>query len=142
MPINFNKEENLEIPEKKVSPSEEWAEFGKDRPKNVQETEVSKADEKNITDQIKKEIELMELDESLKAEAKKKASKIEFLGEKEKIEHLLEIAREKGVVFAVKTAREMKDPYLLDILHDILAKEGFYQTFGSGNANYNGNDDK
>ena len=142
MPINFNKEENLKVPEKKASLDKEWAEFGKDRPKIIQETEVSKVDEKTVTDQIRKEIEMMELDENLKAEAKKKASKIEFLGEKEKIEHLLESAREKGVVFAVKTAREMKDPYILDILHDILAKEGFYQTFGSGNANYNNSDDK
>jgi len=139
-PINSNKEENLKVPERKISSSEEWAEFGKDRPKNVQETEVSEIDEKNIADQIKKEIELMELDETLKAEAKKKALKIEFLGEKEKLEHLLEIAHEKGVVFAIKTAREMKDPYLLDILHDLLSKEGLYKSFGKGSSD--DNDDK
>ena len=51
------------------------------------------------------------------------------MGEKEKIEHLLKIAREKGVVFAIKVAKEMKDPHILDILHDILAKEGYYKDF-------------
>jgi len=130
MPINYNKEENLKVPEKKVESKEEWAEFGKDRPKNIETKEVSEADENNITEQIRREIETMELDENLKEEAKKKALKIEFLGEKEKIEHLLKIAREKGVVLAIKTAKESRDPYILDILHDILAREGFYKKMG------------
>ena len=72
---------------------------------------------------------MMELDEKLKAEAKTKAEKIEFLGEKQKIEHLLEIAREKGVVFAIQVAKKMNDPYLLDIFHDVLAQEGYYKKF-------------
>ena len=48
---------------------------------------------------------------------------------KEKIEHLLETAREKGVVFAIQVAKRMNEPYLLDILHDTLAQEGFYKDF-------------
>jgi len=51
------------------------------------------------------------------------------LGEKEKIERLLDIAREKGLVFAIQVARKMNEPYLLDILHDTLAQEGFYKDF-------------
>jgi hypothetical protein len=85
--------------------------------------------EKIVSEQIRKEIDLMELDEEKKEEAKKKAQKIEFLGEKEKVQHLLEIAREKGVIFAVGVARKMNDPYLLDIFHDILAKEGYFKDF-------------
>jgi len=126
---NYNKEENLKTPEKEtLTIAEEGLEASKERIENIQERGFS-VEEKNITDQLKKEIEAMEMDENLKAEAKKKALKIEFLGEQEKIEHLLKIAHEKGVVFAIKTAREMQDPYLLDILHDLLAKEGFYKDF-------------
>lgn len=87
------------------------------------------AEEKLISAELRKEIEMMELDDKSKAEAEKKAEKIEFLGEKEKIEHLLEIARTKGVVFAIQVARKTNEPYLLDILHDMLAKEGYYKDF-------------
>jgi penicillin-binding protein-related factor A (putative recombinase) len=79
---------------------------------------------------LRKEIEMMELDDKTKKLAEKKSQKIEFLGEKEKIEHLLQIAREKGVTFAIEVAKKMNEPYLLDILHDTLAQEGFYKKIG------------
>lgn len=104
--------EEYKVPEKKEIPSQESI----------------------VTAELKEEIEKMELDETAKTEAKNKADKIEFLGEKEKIMHLLEIAREKGAVFAIQVAKKTNDPYLLDILHDILAREGFYLKLGqSGN---------
>ena len=127
---NYNKEEKIKVPEKKAESAKEWAGFGNEGLKKSPEAEVFEVDEKKVTDQMRKEIEVMEFDENLKEEAKKKALKIEFLGEKEKIEHLLKIARENGVVLAVKTAKETNDPYLLDILHDILSREGFYQKMG------------
>jgi len=88
--------------------------------------------DKIITDELKREIELMELDETAKTEAEKAKQKIEFLGEKEKIEHLLQIAKERGVIFAVQLAKKMNEPYLLDTLHDILAQEGYYQKLMQG----------
>ena len=84
---------------------------------------------------------MMEVDDATKDEAKKKADKIEFLGEKEKIEHLLQIAREKGVVFAIQVAKKMNEPYLLDILHDTLAREGFYLKMGKPTDDDDNNDD-
>jgi hypothetical protein len=123
---NQNKKENLKIPEKKVE-EESLIDFDVEKLDSIPEKEIS-VDERNVADNLRREIELMETDENLKQEARKKALKIEFLGEQEKIEHLLDVAREKGVVSAIKTAMEMKDPYLLDALHDILAKEGFYKT--------------
>lgn len=90
-------------------------------------------DDKIVSAELRKEIEMMELDDKTKDEAKKKAEKIEFLGEKEKIEHLLQMAREKGVFFAVQVAKKMNEPYLLDILHDTLAQEGFYRKIMQGN---------
>ena len=90
--------------------------------------------EKEIQKQLRREIEMMELTPELQKEAVQKAKKIEFLGEKEKLEHLLIIAEEKGVEFAVRVAKEMNDPYVLDIFHDMLAKEGFYKKFSDKNA--------
>lgn len=95
----------------------------------VPERRESVEDEKIVSDELKREIELMDVDEKLRGEAEKKAQKISFLGEQEKIEHLLKIARQKGVVFAIQVAKRMNDPYLLDVFHDILAKEGFFKDF-------------
>ncbi|MBI1866428.1 MAG: hypothetical protein HY005_02040 [Candidatus Staskawiczbacteria bacterium] len=72
---------------------------------------------------LKREIDKMELEDSLKEEAVKKTKEIQALGEGEKIEHLLEIAKEKGIAFAVKVANQINDPYVLDNFHDILVRE-------------------
>lgn len=45
------------------------------------------------------------------------------------IKLLLETAKKKGVVEAVAAAKKINDPYLLDIFHDVLAKEGLYKKF-------------
>lgn len=119
-------EEQIKGLEKQDSVGEQPIEF--EGPPAPEKKEVL-SEEKIITDELRREIEMMEVDDKLKDEAKKKAQKIEFLGEKEKIEHLLEAVRKKGVVFAVNMAKEMKDPYILDIFHDILAREGYYKDF-------------
>ena len=115
--------------EKEISAGEQRIEFKKENEPVVEKKEISN-EERIIADEIRREIEMMEVEGNLKEEAKKKAQEIEFLGEKEKIEHLLKIAREKGIIFAIKSAKEMKDAYILDTLHDILAREGYYKNFG------------
>lgn len=64
-----------------------------------------------------------------KEEVKKEAEKIKRLAVKGKIKHLLDLAQSKGLVFSVAVARKLNDAYLLDIFHDILAKEGLYKKF-------------
>ena len=123
-----DKNKKMKSPERGVPPKEERVEIVGDAGSVPEKREILK-EEKLISDELKREIELMELDEELKDEAKNKAKKIGFLGEKEKIERLLQIAREKGVVFAIQTAKAMNDPYLLDIFHDMLAREGYYKQF-------------
>ncbi len=122
-----NFEKQIKIPEKTFQnpegPLEGKKEYGISSERGLPEQE------RIVAEKIRQELKMMETDEKLNEEAKAKASKIEFLGEKEKIDHLLKIAREKGVVFAIKTAKETNDSYLLDLFHDILAKEGYYQKF-------------
>jgi len=120
--------DKIKNPEKGISASEQRIEFRKENEQIIEKKEISN-DEKIIADELRREIEMMEVEGDLKEQAKKKAQEIEFLGEKEKIEHLLKIAREKGIIFAIKIAKEMKDAYILDTLHDILAKEGYYKNF-------------
>lgn len=123
-----DKKERIKISGREISASVQRVEFNKENEPVVEKKEISN-DEKIIADELRREIEMMEVDGNLKEEAKKKAQEIEFLGEKEKIGHLLKIAREKGIIFAIKSAKEMKDAYILDTLHDILAREGYYKNF-------------
>lgn len=116
-------------PERKhVSSGERHAVWKRSETEHAVEREPS-ADDKNVEKELRREIEMMEVDDNLKKEAEQKANKIHFLGDDEKLKHLLETAREKGVVFAIKVAKSMNEPYLLDTFHDLLAKEGFYQQF-------------
>ncbi|OGZ71409.1 MAG: hypothetical protein A2998_02710 [Candidatus Staskawiczbacteria bacterium RIFCSPLOWO2_01_FULL_37_25b] len=126
---------------RKISAGEQRVEFRREGEPVTEKREISK-DEKIVADELRREIELMEVEGGLKEQAKKKAQEIEFLGEKEKIEHLLKIAREKGVVFAIKIAKEMKDAYILDTLHDILAREGYYKKLGQSAGDNNDDDNK
>ena len=123
---DLNNKEIAKNSEGKISAGEQEVHFDWEAGKTPERKEVSR-DDKLVSDELRREIDLMELDDKTKEEAKNKANKIEFLGEKEKIEHLLTIAREKGVVFAIQEAKKMNEPYLLDVLHDTLAREGLYK---------------
>jgi hypothetical protein len=82
-----------------------------------------------VAEELRREIDLMNIDENLKKEAEQKANKIQFLADDDKLKELLRMAREKGVIYSVQVAKKMNDPFLLDAFHDLLAKEGYYQKF-------------
>lgn len=91
--------------------------------KSFEKRERHLLEEKFAREALTREVQLMEMDENFKKEAQKKAREIQYLAEEDKIEHLLTVAKEKGVVLAVALATNMNDPFILDMLHDILAKE-------------------
>ena len=124
--IDNTKPEKIEKQEAPLT--EKRGDFGKEAGPAPEKREIS-AEDKLVAEKLRKEIDMMELDDNLKDEAKQKAEKISYLAEDDKIKHLLQVAHEKGVVFAVKMAKSMNDPYLLDIFHDVLAREGLYQKF-------------
>ncbi len=100
---------------------EQKIEFSQEGTKVPEKKEPTK--EEVITkESLQREIEMMELDDSLKEEASQRAREIQTLGEGEKIEHLLEITKARGIAFAVRTAQQMNDPYVLDSFHDILVQ--------------------
>lgn len=85
--------------------------------------------EKAVREKLKEEIEEMIVSPELMVEARKKAKKIKDLDQKGKLKRLLDLAAERGLNFAIEVAKGMKDPFLLDMFHDILAKEGLYKKF-------------
>ncbi len=121
-------DQQFKTPEKRVSAPQEGQRYDWDKERVVEKREIPEFD-KVVSEELRREIDALEANEETKKEAEKKAQKIEFLGEKEKIEHLLQLAREKGVIFAIQVARKMNEPYLLDVLHDTLAREGFFKDF-------------
>ncbi|MGB3988687.1 MAG: hypothetical protein WBK67_03300 [Minisyncoccales bacterium] len=46
---------------------------------------------------------------------------------KAKVKELLEVSEKKGLVYAVNVAKKSGDPFLLDLFHDVLAKDGNYK---------------
>lgn len=91
--------------------------------------EKPSTEEQLIREEIRRELELMNQDENLKKESENKAKKIQFLGDEEKLKNLLELAKQKGVIFAVNVAKSMNDPYVLDTFHDILVREGLWKNY-------------
>jgi len=120
--------EETKTPEKRSTPLEQAAAF-EQKPEIILEKKEISRDEKIISEELKREIELMEIDDNLKKQAEQKANKIQFLADDDKLKKLLAIAREKGVTFAIKVAKSMNDPFILDTLHDALAQEGYYKDF-------------
>ena len=115
--ISNKNEEPKEIPVEPLSP-----ETLEEKEIPLEKKEVAPVLEKTIEEQLRREIAMMELSPELQKEAIKKAKKIEFLGEKEKIKRLVALAEERGAVFSVRVAREINDPYILDNFHDVLIK--------------------
>lgn len=94
-----------------------------------EKNEESVGREFQVQRQLREKIENIELADDLKQQATVQANTITSLSEEEKMKSLLKAAKEKGVVYAVALAKKMNDPYILDMLHDTLAKEGHYKDF-------------
>ncbi len=130
MDITNPKEEQKK--QEEISATEQKVHFGNEFERPAEEKEPSPY-EQVVSEELKREIELMEIDPALRAEAEDKAKKMQFLESEQKLEHLLKIAKDKGgmngIIYAVNVAKAMNDPNILDTLHDILAKGGYYKQF-------------
>ncbi len=62
--------------------------------------------------------------DDLRKEEEEKKMKV-----KNKIKILLAIGEKKGLECSIKEAKKENDPFLLDIFHDVLAKDGAYKKF-------------
>lgn len=125
----FKKGEKKPDSEREIKGERVVEELYEKKREELEKREVLSEEERTIKEKLVEEIKMIELAPELKEEAQEKASLIKNLGEEGKVKRLLNLAEEKGVVFAVETARNMKDPYLLDVFHDILAKNGLYKKF-------------
>jgi len=122
-----NKRE-IKLPEKRTLATDQEVHFDWDKEKKSEKREISEDDAK-VSAQLRREIDAMELSPELHEEAKKASQKIQFFGEEEKLSHLIKIAEEKGIIYAVKVAKNMNESYILDKLHDIFVENDYYKKF-------------
>jgi hypothetical protein len=61
-------------------------------------------------------------------EKKRKEDEKKLLIKKD-IKNLLATAEKKGLEYSIKEAQKKNDPFLLDIYHDVLAKDAAYKRF-------------
>ncbi len=126
--MNSPEKESKEIGKQEIS-QEAKAELSIEKKEGLEKKELLLEKQEVTKEGLEKERAQARLTPKLKKEAKKKVKQIKNLDEKEKLEHLLTLADEKGVFFAIKIAKKMKDDYVLDVFHDILAKDSHYKKF-------------
>ncbi len=104
-----------------------------DLPEKIPEAEPEREKEPSAEDKelwlkrLKAEEIKLRASPTLEEEAKEQAQKIKSLALDEKLKKLLGLVSEKGIVFSVRVAKEINDPYLMDAFHDILIRDGYYK---------------
>ncbi len=111
-----------EVEKKEISQeiiSEWYAEKGieKEPVKESKEKEISKADQGFVLSAKKRDDEKREEENCKKLLVKKE------------IKNLIAIAEEGGLTKAIKEARKKNDPFLLDVFHDVIARDGAFRKF-------------
>ncbi len=98
--------------------------------KKLEKKEILTEKEKIIRNKLLEQASKKKLAPQLKDEVEKETKQLKpLLNPEEKIKHLLNLAQEKGVVFAIKVAQKLGDDYCLDVFRDILAKNSLYKQF-------------
>ncbi len=125
----FSKKDTGDQTEKSPKESEDFSleakPDGQEEILTPQETESEAQD----NTKLRQEIEKMDLDDSLKSQVSSDATNTAAMEEEKKLKNLLGLAQKKGIVYAVKVAQDMDDPYLLDKFHDLLIEKGYYKEF-------------
>lgn len=128
----FEKKEELqkkieEVLKERVPPSfEEEKEKGKEKPELTFEEEAAQKEKEELKRVLEKEVLSPREQEEAQREAEIILKEETVKGQ---ISHLLDLAKAKGFVFAVESAKKTDDPYLLDLFHDILTRDELYKSF-------------
>ncbi len=116
--------EKLKLIERTVS---EWFPE-KEKPFRKEEKRELSADKEELAE-LRKKIAQMKVEPKEEKEVEKEAEKMKRLSVKEKVKKILVLAATKNLAFAIKTAQKLDDPLVLDLVHDILAKDRYYRNF-------------
>lgn len=88
-------------------------------------SDSEKQEKVKIQEEIKK-VNFQQIDEE---EVEKEVESLKIKPLPGKIDRLFELAKDKGLFFALKIAESTGDGYLIDVFHDLLVKDSFFKKF-------------
>jgi len=122
------KKESFELSQK-IEQEQKDARISPEKRERVEAKEVKGEREKDVRERLEQEAEKMPLTAQAAKDLKSQAGTVSVASNQGKVQRLLTIAQEKGLLFAIKVAKETGDSYTLDILHDALAKDSLYKRY-------------
>jgi hypothetical protein len=123
--IQVKKEEKAPTDSLAESSHKDLAEIGLDS-KNKAEKE-GELDKQELL-KLREEIEKADLG-ILESQAQDQADDLKPLKDDQKVKILLQLAKKRGIIYAVGVARKLDNHYVLDALHDKLEESGLYKDF-------------
>ena len=103
----------------------EWERIIEEKERGIEQKEELEKRKRELEEELKR----LELSYQEKIEAEKEAEKLRKEEAKKQIERLFVLAQEKGLPYAIEVAKSMKDPFILDLFHDLLAKDQTFKRF-------------
>ena len=103
---------------------------GAEQGESQEVSEVGVEEEKQaVRKDLEKKVEETELPPEVQQQVVSQAAQIQSgaLNEEAKVKRLVDMAQTKGVIFALKAAKEIGDDYILDMFHDALVKDKLYK---------------
>ena len=98
--------------------------------REVQKEEPRVEGEENVRELLERKAEEMEVTPDIKEDIRTHVASAKTSGDGQAtVQRLIQVVRAKGVPFGIKVAKEMDDPYVLDLLHDTLAKDNLYKQY-------------
>ena len=86
--------------------------------------------EENVRELLERKAEEMEVTPDIKEDIRTHVVSAKTSGDGQAtVQRLIQVVQAKGIPFAIKVAKEMDDPYVLDLLHDALAKDDLYKQY-------------
>lgn len=86
-------------------------------------------EERETREEIAAELEKVKLSPQAKAQTQKQADDMQKESEQGKVQRLLEITEEQGLVYAVEVAKKMNNHLLLDKFHDALVENKLFRKY-------------
>ncbi|MBI2577299.1 MAG: hypothetical protein HYV77_00435 [Candidatus Wildermuthbacteria bacterium] len=99
------------------------------REEKSQEEKEAPFDRDTTREKLEEAVRALDQNPAAVEEARKRAAAMPAATPAKTVDNLVAAAKEKGVVFAVRIAKEINDPFILDALHDRLIQEGMLKDF-------------
>lgn len=119
--LNDEYREDIErgsVERQEVSPSKEMSPEKRESETSREEETIDEA-----RDELERQASELPMSPEEERAVEEHAKHTATLNDEAKVRHLVQLAKDKGPVYAVKVAKNTDSPYILDALHDVLRYE-------------------